>query len=323
MSLAGCTQFRKVMIPDEETQLSGAGSLIIENGNASQFEQLSIGRLLSEYGFEEITQTSGALATQPYQLVYRRNELQDRILAASNQRCGSYLRMIVSVKSHSQVGWGGLATLLSGAAAVITPANTAKSFAAGATIASGFNTLYNEAYFNNLAVNVIPAGIPKQREGILAQIEEKRKLPLPEYSVNRAIADALTYHSSCNIISGLEAAATATKLSDSTIAAEKAKSDEAKKINEATAEKIEQLNAQIKNLSTEIAQIGVAASNLQKSTHQDTRKAAQNIFNQTENATQSLDETKKATEGLKSAIERAQESATDKKILQPMVAPKI
>jgi hypothetical protein len=35
-----------------------------------------------------------------------------------------------------------------------------------------------------------------------------------EYPVNRAIADALSYHAACNIVTGLEAAANATNAAD-------------------------------------------------------------------------------------------------------------
>jgi hypothetical protein len=37
---------------------------------------------------------------------------------------------------------------------------------------------------------------------------------MKDYPVNRAIADALSYHAACNIVSGLEAAASATNAAD-------------------------------------------------------------------------------------------------------------
>jgi hypothetical protein len=94
---------------------------------------------------------------------------------------------------------------------VVSYAPTAQALAAGSTVSSAYLSLYNEAYFNNLAVNVISSGIDKRREAILKQLGEFREQPLSDYPVNRAIADALLYHSACNIISGLETAAAATK----------------------------------------------------------------------------------------------------------------
>ena len=112
------------------------------------------------------------------------------------------------------MGWTGLATLLSGAAAVVPHAQTAKALAAGSTVSTGLLTTYNEAYFNNLAVTVVSSGISKQRESILASISKLKSKPLSEYPVNAAIADALAYHDACNIVSGMEAAAKATSATE-------------------------------------------------------------------------------------------------------------
>lgn len=216
--LTGCSSIRRVTMPDEENLLSGAGSVIVgpKKGEASEFEQIDIDKLLTNYGFKE--PKSDAYINDPTasqaQLKYRRNDLQDRIIAASNQRCGAYLRVLVSSKSQTQMGWGGLATLLSGAATVTTPAAAAKVLSAGSTISNSYLSLYNEAYFNSLSINVISAGIAKHREGLLQYMGGERSKEMNEYPVNRAIADALSYHAACNIVTGLEAAANATNAAD-------------------------------------------------------------------------------------------------------------
>jgi len=214
----GCSSIRRATMPDEENLLSGAGSVIVgpKKGEASEFEQIDIDKLLTNYGFKE--PKSDAYINDPTasqaQLKYRRNDLQDRIIAASNQRCGAYLRVLVSSKSQTQMGWGGLATLLSGAATVTTPAAAAKVLSAGSTISNSYLSLYNEAYFNSLSINVISAGIAKHREGLLQYMGGERSKEMNEYPVNRAIADALSYHAACNIVTGLEAAANATNAAD-------------------------------------------------------------------------------------------------------------
>lgn len=214
----GCSSIRRATMPDEENLLSGAGSVIVgpKKGEASEFEQIDIDKLLETYGFKNPKSgeyINDAAATK-VQLQYRRNDLQDRIIAASNQRCGAYLRVLVSSKSQTQMGWGGLATLLSGAATVTTPAAAAKVLSAGSTISNSYLSLYNEAYFNSLSINVISAGIAKHREGLLQYMGGERSKEMNEYPVNRAIADALSYHAACNIVTGLEAAATATNAAD-------------------------------------------------------------------------------------------------------------
>ena len=97
--LTGCSSIRRVTMPDEENLLSGAGSVMVgpTKDTASEFEQINIDKLLETYGFKNPKSgeyINDAAATK-VQLQYRRNDLQDRIIAASNQRCGAYLRVLV------------------------------------------------------------------------------------------------------------------------------------------------------------------------------------------------------------------------------------
>lgn len=209
-TLTGCAKARKYTMPDEDNLLSGSGSILVLDEKAAMYETIDVTKLLDSYGFTSFPEVA-KLDLKGNQLKYQRNELQDRIIAASNQRCGMYLRMLASSKAESQLTWSGLAVFLSGAASVVTPVNTAKALSAGSTVSNGILAQYNEAYFNNLAINVISSGITSQREGILLQINQKKKDDLIDYPVNRAIADAVQYHSVCNIISGLETAAVATR----------------------------------------------------------------------------------------------------------------
>lgn len=214
--LTGCSSIRRATMPDEENLLSGAGSVMVgpTKGEASEFEQIDIEKLLEKYGFDRPTAIPIFTAATESELQYRRNDLQDRIIAASNQRCAAYLRVLISSKAQTQMGWGGLATLLSGAATVTSPVAAAKVLSAGSTISNSFVSLHNEAYFNSLSINVISAGIAKHREGLLQYMGGERKNDMKDYPVNRAVADALSYHAACNIVSGLEAAAAATNAAD-------------------------------------------------------------------------------------------------------------
>lgn len=217
LCVCACSSIRKYISPDEENLMSGAGSIMIKkndvksSANSESFELIDIDKLLKTYGLNSPQDVSKNQSISADEYKYRRNDLQDRLIAASNQRCGAYLRTLTSSKSQTQMGWGGLATLLSGAASVTTPASTAKVLAAGSTVSNAFLSLYNESYFSNLTLTVISAGISKQRKEVLDNITAHRNEDLTKYPVNRAIADALTYHSACNVISGLEAAALATK----------------------------------------------------------------------------------------------------------------
>lgn len=215
--LSGCAQIREITMPPEKNLLSGAG-IIMKKGNA---EEIDVEKSVNEIKIEsDALVKKKALADSKKMdespewevLKYRRNELQSKLIMASNQRCGLYLREITSAKAQANMGWGSLSLLLSGAASVVTHAQTARALSAGAAVATGTNAIYDQSYFNNLAVGVISAGITKQREGILVQINNKSDFDLVKYPVNRAVADALMYHAACNIISGLETATIATKL---------------------------------------------------------------------------------------------------------------
>lgn len=210
--LAGCSNIRKYTTPDDENLLSGAGSIAVRGSagleSTKDFEVINIDDLLKAYGLEKPKDIAKEADKKIY--TYQRNDMQYNLIASSNQRCSAYLRVLTSSKAQTRVTWGGVATLLSGAAAVTTPAAAASLLAAGSTVANAWLSLYNEAYFNNLTLQVISAGITKQREAVLVNIEKNKKLDLIDYPVNRALADALNYHAKCNVVAGLEAAAAAT-----------------------------------------------------------------------------------------------------------------
>jgi len=217
LGTSGCSYIRSVLIPDDLNNLSGAGALFSDKDSRYHLETTSLEEVLTQHGF--ITPQPEAGAGKPRLFLTatderQRNELQDRLIAASNQKCALYIRQLASSKSQTHVMWSGLAALLSGAASVVNPASTAKALAAGSTVSNTYDNLYSESYFQDMTINVISAGISKKREGIFLQFQEFRNKGLTEYTVHRAIADALTYHSACNVISGLETAGRATNQAD-------------------------------------------------------------------------------------------------------------
>lgn len=228
---SGCSSIRSITAPDDQNLLSGSGSIIQSGKQADhedndgnqqtieQFEMINLSDLLAQYDLNTPkTLTSEKITSATYQ--YRRNDLQAHIISASNQRCAAYIRMLTTSKSQTQTLWTTLSLLMSGAASVISPASTAQAFAAGSTVSTGILSTYNEAYFNNLAINVISAGISKKRNSLLVNINQYQSRPLSEYSVNAAISDAIEYHAACNIITGMETAAAATQRANSADIAE-------------------------------------------------------------------------------------------------------
>jgi len=142
-----------------------------------------------------------------------RNQVQERILAASNQRCGEYKNFLKRFDSESNIILGGLATAIGGAGAIFKAANTARALSGIAAIFSGWRAEVNADYFNNLTIQVISKGIEARRKEVYDKILEDRKADLETYQnylnypIQRAVGDAAVYHYNCSLIAGLEHAA--------------------------------------------------------------------------------------------------------------------
>jgi uncharacterized protein YceK len=220
VALGGCSTIREAYVGEDSNTLSGAGSIVTKpskrtlNSDTEQFELVDIEMLLKQYGFDDPKTLEMDTKDESKSFKYRRNDLQQQIIAASNQKCGTYIRRIVESKANTKTFWSSLGLLFSGAASVVGHAATAKVFAASSTAVTGVESTFNEARFSNLAVNIIATGIAKRREAILSGITGKADSSLVSYPVSAAVADAVAYHSACNIVSGLETAAEATKLAN-------------------------------------------------------------------------------------------------------------
>jgi hypothetical protein len=136
-----------------------------------------------------------------------RNEVQDRIVAASNQRCGEYKNFLKQFDSETNTILGGLATAVGGAGAIFTHADTARALSGIAAIFSGWRAEVSADFFNNLTIQVVTKGIEAKRKEIYNQMLVDREGDLSQYSVQRAVGDAAVYHYNCSLIAGLEQAA--------------------------------------------------------------------------------------------------------------------
>jgi len=87
--------------------------------------------------------------------VLARNRIQDRIIAASNQRCANYKVFIKTFDSESNFFLGALTTATAGAGAIFTPVGTVRALSGIAAIISGVRAELNYAYFQNQTVQVL------------------------------------------------------------------------------------------------------------------------------------------------------------------------
>ena len=136
-----------------------------------------------------------------------RNQVQERILAASNQVCGEYKHGLKQLDSRVNFILGSLTTGLAGAGAIFTGADIVRALSGAAGIASGVRAEFNEDYFQSLTIQVITDGLESKRQEIYEKILEEREKGVVKYPVQRAIKDAILYHEHCSLISGLEQAA--------------------------------------------------------------------------------------------------------------------
>ena len=134
----------------------------------------------------------------------RRNRVQERIIAASNQRCGEYKKFVKNFDAETNIGLGWLTTAAGGAGAIVTAEAVARALSGVAAIMSGFRAELNEAYFHNLTIQVLTDGMEKKRQEIYRKIRENQKENVTDYPVEKAIGDAIFYHDHCSLIAGLE-----------------------------------------------------------------------------------------------------------------------
>ena len=145
-----------------------------------------------------------------------RNAIQDRIIAASDQRCNVFLNYIQRHQAATNFGLGSLTSLLAGSGAIVTGATAARVLAGSAGIVSGVRAEYDQNYFYNQTVSVISKGIRQRRKSLLIDIELKRDASTDSYTVERAVSDALLYHGGCTIAAGLEESNTALSIDAAT-----------------------------------------------------------------------------------------------------------
>ncbi len=142
--------------------------------------------------------------------IQRRNEIQDRIIAASNQRCGSYKTWLKQFDSETNLKLGGLATGFATAGAIFSAESTIRAASGIAAFFSGLRAEVNESYFHNQTINIITNGIELRRSEILKTIYDTRQsASVANYTVWRAVADAVFYHDHCSLVAGLEKASEA------------------------------------------------------------------------------------------------------------------
>jgi hypothetical protein len=143
-----------------------------------------------------------------------RNSVQDRLVAASNAICREYKSGLQQEHANVNLIFGGASTVLGGVGAMISAVGAARIFSGASAISSGLRAEYNQDLYAMLATEVVTKAIDKTRADALKDIDARQNSVLRNYTLERAIADAIEYHSRCSLVAGLQEAAAAVSQSD-------------------------------------------------------------------------------------------------------------
>jgi hypothetical protein len=144
-------------------------------------------------------------------LKQRRNQIQDEVLRASEQRCNVYKLYLQTIQSNSTFFAGSAATVLGGLGAIFTDAGVARALAGAAGITTGVGAQFQESFFLSIAVPAISEGIDNARQSKYSTISDSRNSDIHTYTLQRALMDAVAYDGACSIPRGLQEVAEAAR----------------------------------------------------------------------------------------------------------------
>lgn len=228
ISVSGCTGI------GPESNLLGAKRVTTASPNEmlnASFEQLNDEQLLqlldpeSEGGFDPESKKNFAKLGYSLRMSYlrqafynantkygaptelkalaHRSQIQDRLIAASEQRCNLYETYLKRLSTINNGIFGILTTSLGGAGAIVKGESTARLLSGLAGISSGARAELNQAIFESVATSVIIPAMRIRRKEIRTAIRSRRGESLASYTVEAAVGDAIRYHGSCSMDSGI------------------------------------------------------------------------------------------------------------------------
>jgi hypothetical protein len=136
----------------------------------------------------------------------QRNLVQNRLVAASERRCGRFFQFLKKDSSDMNFAFAAASGFLATAAALVPGMRATQNLAGLSAFSSGLRAEYNNEYYANLAISVITRGIEEKRNELRSKIQSIQQSEYGNYDIATAVADAVKYDASCNIVNGLEQA---------------------------------------------------------------------------------------------------------------------
>ncbi|WP_374652343.1 hypothetical protein [Dongia sp.] len=167
------------------------------------WEALPIGRQI-DLAFDAYHKTEAKLELDEPAKKRRRDQVQERLLGASNDMCYRYKRFLQNVHSHGNFFFGALTTIAGAAGAIVTGGGS-QILAGTASALSGIRAEFNQDYFSNLTVATVWKGIELRRDRAFNTIAiEGQEKDTFVYPVEAAVKDAINYHAECSLVAGVE-----------------------------------------------------------------------------------------------------------------------
>ena len=183
--VSGCAAPGRYLSETAAVDTAGAYQLVPR----ADFEDIDLVRLLDPHGAAEkaLTPEKWKLLSQGQRIdaafqqfhdIHRskgderkaRDQIQERVLAASTQRCNAFKGSLQRQFSRNNFVLGLGATISGVIGAVVPGVQASKNLAAAAGIFSGARAEWNQDFLSNIAVNVIIDGVEQRQQEVYRQI---------------------------------------------------------------------------------------------------------------------------------------------------------
>jgi len=183
LCLNGCEMLARNYVPDDLIKFE-----VTSEGYMTEEGQIDLEKV-------KITDFAGATNKN------RRNRFIAETITVSDQKCNLHKAKILSNTNAWNVSTGSAAILFSGAASVVTNAQSAALLAAGASTTSGVQSLFNkEVYSDALGTTILRAiDVGRAKQKAIIELGMKND----NYDPSIAIVDLIAYHDSCSMMAGL------------------------------------------------------------------------------------------------------------------------
>jgi len=138
-----------------------------------------------------------------------RNEFVGSTIAASDQKCDTYIRGLTRTDRTNNVLFSSLTTILGGLGAIFIPANTARALSGAAGISSGLQGDVNTSVFYGQTMQTIAKAIETQRASDIVLITASYGEPYSTTTYSQVYPEIQNYHNKCSLYAAFAAINTA------------------------------------------------------------------------------------------------------------------